>query len=447
VNIASGAFASLNVRPMSVLERARALCQFIDSAPSPFHAVAECSRRLVEAGFTRLEESDDWSKAAPKAFVERSGALIAWDSSRAKAADSGFRILGAHTDSPNLRIKPHANTGAAGFRQLGVEVYGGVLLNSWLDRDLGLSGRVMLRGENGPQARLLRVDRPLLRVAQLAIHLDREVNDRGLVLDKQLHMAPIWALGRPAPDVFEEFLAAELGCELRDILAWDLMCHDVMPARLLGLTEDFVVASRLDNLCSCFCGLEAFLAAGASSDGNCVRMLSFFDHEEVGSTSHRGAASPLLKDVLERIVLARGGAREAMHRAIARSWFISADMAHGTHPNYREKHEPEHWITLNAGPVIKINTNMRYATDAEGEAMFARCCEVAQIPYQKYSHRSNLSCGSTIGPITAANLGMRVVDVGNPELSMHSCREMCGSADPEFMVRGLEAFFTSASSD
>lgn len=447
MSVASGALASLNVRPMSVLDRARALCQFIDLAPSPFHAVAECSRRLKAAGYTRLEESNDWTSAPKKAFVERSGSLLAWDASRASAIDAGFRIVGAHTDSPNLRIKPHANTGAAGFRQLGVEVYGGVLLNSWLDRDLGISGRVMLRSGAGSQTRLLRIDRPLLRVAQLAIHLDREVNDRGLVLDKQLHMAPIWALGRPAPDVFEEFLAAELHCELREILAWDLMCHDVVPARLLGLTEDFVVAPRLDNLCSCFCGLEAFLAATGSANGKSIPVLSLFDHEEVGSTSQRGAASPLLKDVLERIVLAQGGAREDLHRAIARSWCVSADMAHGTHPNYREKHEPEHWITLNAGPVIKINTNQRYATDAEGEALFARCCEVAQIPYQKYSHRSNLTCGSTIGPITAAALGIRVVDVGNPQLSMHSCREMCGSADPDFLVRALEPFYLAADTE
>jgi aspartyl aminopeptidase len=432
---------------MSVLDRARALCQFIDRSPSPFHAVAECSRRLEEAGYVRLEESNDWTRAPKRAFVARSGSLLAWDASGASARDTGFRILGAHTDSPNLRIKPHANTGAAGFRQLGVEVYGGVLLNSWLDRDLGLSGRVLLRDGNASTARLLCIDRPLLRVAQLAIHLDREVNERGLVLDKQLHMAPIWALGRPASGEFEEFLAAELGCEARDVLAWDLMCHDVARASLLGLTEDFVVAPRLDNLCSCFCGLEAFLRASESKTGKCVPVLSLFDHEEVGSTSHRGAASPLLKDVLERILLAQGGAREDLHRAIARSWCVSADMAHGTHPNYREKHEPEHWITLNAGPVIKINTNQRYATDAEGEALFARCCESAQVPYQKYSHRSNLACGSTIGPITAAALGIRVVDVGNPQLSMHSCREMCGSADPEFLVRALEPFFSAAAGE
>jgi aspartyl aminopeptidase len=257
-------------------------------------------------------------------------------------------------------------------------------------------------------------------------------------------MAPIWALGRAASGEFEEFLAEELGCEPRDVLSWDLMCHDVVPATLLGLTEDFVAAPRLDNLCSCFCGLEAFLQVAQSGATRAVPVLSFFDHEEVGSTSHRGAASPLLKDALERIVLAQGGARDASHRAIARSWCISSDMAHATHPNYREKHEPEHWITLNAGPVIKINTCQRYATDAEGEAMFARCAEIAKVPYQKYTHRSNLACGSTIGPITAAALGMRVVDVGNPELSMHSCREMCGSADPEFMVRALEPFFTAA---
>lgn len=429
---------------MSVLDRAQELCRFVDASPSPYHAVLECARRLTQAGFARLDESAPWGSAPKRAFIERAGSLIAWDASRADALQSGFRVLGAHTDSPNLRIKPHANTGAAGFKQLGVEIYGGVLLNSWLDRDLGLSGRVFLRSGEGTRARLFRVDRPLLRVAQLAIHLDREVNDRGLVLDKQAHMAPIWALGRPAPGVFEEFIAAELQCETGDILAWDMMCHDVVPARLLGLTQDFVVAPRLDNLCSCFCGLEAFTAASNAATAGAVPILSLFDHEEVGSTSKSGAASPILKDVLERIVLSQGGAREDLHRAIARSWCVSADMAHATHPNYREKHEPEHWISINAGPVIKINANQRYATDAEGEALFARCAEIAQVPYQKYNHRSNLVCGSTIGPITAASVGMRVVDVGNPQLSMHSCREMCGSADPEFLVRALGPFFTGA---
>jgi aspartyl aminopeptidase len=428
---------------MSVLERAQALCQFIDRSPSPFHAVAETARRLKLAGFTQLEESAPWKDAPKRAFIERSGSLLAWDATRAAAVDAGFRIVGAHTDSPNLRVKPHANSGAAGFRQIGVEVYGGVLLNSWLDRDLGLSGRVLLRAGNETLTRLFRVDRAILRVAQLAIHLDREVNERGLVLDKQLHLAPIWALGRASPEVFEEFLAAELRCERRDILSFDVMCHDVVPARLLGLTEDFIVAPRLDNLCSSFCALEAFTAVALSGQGNSVPVLSLFDHEEVGSTSHRGAASPLLKDALERVVAAQGGSREDSHRALAKSWCISADMAHATHPNYREKHEPEHWISLNAGPVIKINTNQRYATDGEGEALFARCCETAQVPYQKYSHRSNLACGSTIGPITAAGLGIRVVDIGNAQLSMHSIREMCGSADPEFLVRALVPFFSA----
>lgn len=429
---------------MAPHERATALCRFIDASPTPFHAVEECARRLKQAGFARLEEAQSWKEAPPRAFVARSGSLVAWDASRASALEGGFRIVGAHTDSPNLRVKPRANAGAAGIRQLGVEVYGGVLLNSWLDRDLGMAGRVFVRAGASVEPRLMRVDRALLRVAQLAIHLDREVNERGLLLDKQLHLAPIWSLGRPAADLFEGFLAAELGCEVRDVVSWDMMLHDVVPARTLGLHDEFVAAPRLDNLCSCFCGLEAFLQAPAREAARAVPVLAFFDHEEVGSTSNRGAAGPLLKDALERVVLQQGGGREEQHRAMARSWFVSSDMAHATHPNYREKHEPEHWILLGGGPVIKINTNQRYATDAEGEALFARTCEAAGVPFQKYSHRSNLACGSTIGPITAAALGLRVVDVGNPQLSMHSCRELCGSADPDHMVRALAAFFSGA---
>jgi aspartyl aminopeptidase len=369
----------------------------------------------------------------------RGGSLVAWATGARPARDVGFRVLGAHTDSPNLRVKARPNAGAAGYRQLGVEVYGGVLLNSWLDRDLSLSGRVAVRTPAGSELRLYRCDRALLRVPQLAIHLDREVNTRGLVLDPQLHMAPVWALGRADERGLQRFLAAELQVEERDVLAWDLMCHDVQKGAFLGAANEMIASARLDNLCSSWCALRALLAVSAQPDGP-IPVLALFDHEEIGSGSARGAASPVLKDALERIALAGGGSREDLHRAIARSLCASIDMAHATHPNYREKHEPEHWIQLNQGPVIKINTTMRYASDAESEAAFQLACERAAVPHQKYFHRSNLACGTTIGPITAANLGMRTVDVGCPQLSMHSCRELAGAEDPALMVRALRAF-------
>lgn len=430
---------------MTSATRDPALLEFIDACPTPFHAVARVAEMLAEAGFTQLSEAEPFRRGRGRFFVARAGSLVAWSASGRAADEVGFRVLGAHTDSPNLRVKARPNTGAAGFRQLGVEVYGGVLLNSWLDRDLGLSGRVMVREKEGASARLVKLDQPLLRVPQLAIHLDRDVNTRGLVLDPQQHMAPIWGLGRPDERGLQRVLGAALGVDERAVLGFDLMLHDLAPSTYLGLEREFICAPRLDNLCSCWCAVRALLERSKSDrDDGPLPVIALFDHEEVGSSSNRGAASPLLRDVLERIVLANpsaaNAARESFHRAIAQSFCASIDMAHATHPNYREKHEPEHWIAINAGPVIKINTNMRYATDSEGEAQFALACERARVPHQKYFHRSNLACGSTIGPITAAVVGMRTVDVGNPQLSMHSIRELCGAEDPVSMARALTAF-------
>jgi aspartyl aminopeptidase len=319
-----------------------------------------------------------------------------------------------------------------------------VLLNSWLDRDLGLSGRAFVRGSKGREERLFRVDRPILRVPQLAIHLHREINSEGLKLNKQTHMAPVWGLHRTGERDFRSWLAGELGCAPGDVLAWDAMCHDVVPATLAGVDEDLVSAPRLDNLCSSFNALEALLDVAGGEPARHVPVITLFDHEEVGSTSHRGASSPILRDVLERTVLARGGAREDYHRAIADSACVSADMAHATHPNYPEKHEPDHHLLLNRGPVIKINTNLRYASDAETEALFQAACEAAEVPFQKWVNRTDLACGSTIGPLTAANLGIKTVDVGCPMLAMHSIRELCGAYDPGHMARAMAAFLRGA---
>lgn len=430
---------------MNQLSTAEALGAFVDLAPSPYHATAEVAARLGAAGFAELAELDAWegTAAGGRYFVRRAGSLVAWvaPAGLGGAAETppSFRVVAAHTDSPNLRVKARPNTGTAGVRQLGVEVYGGVLLNSWLDRDLGLSGRVMVRDGEGATARLLKVDRPLLRLPQLAIHLDREVNTKGLVLNPQNHMNPVWGLGAVDQGGLERFLATELGVAEGDILSWDLMCHDVQPSRIIGLAREFLSAPRLDNLCSTYCGLEALLAA--ADDTQHVSVLCLFDHEEVGSLSTTGASSPVLKALMERVVLAAGGGREEFHRAVAGSFCVSVDMAHATHPNWPERHEPQHWIEVNGGPVIKVNTNQRYATDAEGEALFQRCCERAGVPVQKYFHRGDIGCGSTIGPITAANLGLRTVDVGNPQWAMHSAREMCGTQDPAMLVGALSEFF------
>ncbi|HED66476.1 MAG TPA: M18 family aminopeptidase [Planctomycetes bacterium] len=421
--------------------RAAALIDFIDESPSPFHAVEATAARLRAAGFREVAEEDAFEAGSGRRYLVRGGSLVAWWIPDGVDPRAGFRVVGAHTDSPNLRIKPRPDTGRAGYRQLGVEVYGGALLNSWLNRDLGLSGRVFLRAGSGdPEQRLFRIDRPVCTVPQLAIHLHRDIRTEGLRLNAQEHLAPVWALGDGNEGGFRELLAEELAVEADSILSWDAMCHDTQPSSFVGAEREFLAAPRLDNLCSSYCGLAALLASAERASAKHVAVLTLFDHEEVGSTSSRGATSPLLGDVLERILLAAGGTREDFHRAIARSVCVSSDMAHATHPNYVAKHEPDHWLAMNAGPVLKINANLRYATEAETEALFQRACEVAGVPFQKWVNRTDLACGSTIGPLTAANLGMRTVDVGNPQLSMHSARELCGSLDPEYMVRALTEF-------
>ena len=414
---------------------------FIDAAPSPFHACLEAAKQLQSAGFEERSESDAWPSGPGHHFVRRGGSLVAWSVGAHHRPHDGFRIVGAHTDSPNLRVRPRPDVGRVGVRQLAVEVYGGPLLNSWLDRDLGLSGRVVVRGAHGPEERLLLVARPLLRIPQLAIHLDREITTEGLRLNPQQHLSPIWGLGQAAPDDFATFLGQELDCAPKSILAWDLMAHDLTPSVLLGVDNELVSAPRLDNLCSCWAGLEALVGVVAGETPlTHIPVLVLFDHEEVGSTSDRGASSPLLPAMLERIVIGLGGGREEVLRTLASSVCCSADNAHATHPNYSERHEPNHPIALNGGPVLKVNSNVRYATDATSAATFVLACEQAGVPLQRYSHRGDLPCGSTIGPITASRLGIPTVDVGAPQLAMHSARELGGAADPGFYTAAMAAF-------
>jgi aspartyl aminopeptidase len=413
------------------------LLAFVADSPSPFHAAAAAVDRLASAGFTEVPADGPWDGAAggTRRVLRVGGTVVAW------LAPTGpvraFRLIGAHTDSPNLRIKPRPDRRSAGVRQLGVEVYGGVLLNSWLDRDLGLSGRVTVRGDGAVATRLFRIDRPLLRIPQLAIHLDRDVNDRGLVLNRQAHLSPIWGLGE-GPS-FRDVVADAVGATAEDVLAWDVMLHDLEPPRLLGLDEELVSSPRIDNLASCHAALEALRRAAPREDG-VVTAIVLFDHEEVGSTTERGAAGGFLGSVLERIAAASGTDRTGYLEALARSVCVSADCAHATHPNYPERHEPDHQIRLNEGPVIKLNTSARYATDATTAAVFLEACRAAAVPSQWFVTRSDLACGSTIGPLTAAQLGMATVDVGIAQLAMHSCRELCGSDDPAWFVAALAAF-------
>jgi aspartyl aminopeptidase len=424
------------------LEAARDLLAFIDASPSPFHACATAAARLDAAGFTELREGDAWPAGTGHRYVRRGGSLVAWATADGHGPSTPFRIIGAHTDSPNLRVKPHPDAGQAGYRQVAVEVYGGALLNSWLDRDLGLSGRVVVRGAGAPEARLLRIDRPLLRVPQLAIHLDGDIREKGLRLNPQQHLSPIWGLGDPEPGGFTTLVADAVGAARDDVLAWDLMAHDLTPSTLAGADDELISAPRLDNLCSSWAGLEALLAVSGRGGARdvAIPVLVLFDHEEIGSTSDRGAASSLLPTLLERISTGLGGTREDLFRGLASSVCASADMAHATHPNYADRHEPGHRIALNGGPVLKVNSNLRYATDGASGAAFVLACEQAGVPYQRYAHRSDLPCGSTIGPITAAELGIPTFDLGAPQLAMHSARELCGAADPAHYAAALGAF-------
>ncbi len=420
---------------------ARSVLELVAQSPSPYHCTAAVAERLLAAGWRPLDEHDRWDDVTGRRFLVKGGALIAWWLPAGTEPGTGFAVVGAHTDSPNLRIKPRPDTGAAGYRQLAVEVYGGALVNSWLDRDLGLCGRLALASG---ETRLVRIDRPLLRVAQLAIHLDRTVNDSGLVLDRQQHLTPIWGMGRPREGELREVLADHAGVPAGEIVAWDLMVHDLTPPGFLGVDEEFVVAPRLDDQCSVACGLDALIAAAERDQpGTRIPMLALFDHEEVGSDTTTGAGGPLLEQVVSRLVAVRGGDLEDRHRSIAASVCVSADMAHAVHPNYPERHEPSHLPVINGGPVVKVNANQRYATDAATAAVFIGACERAGVPWQTFVSRNTMPCGSTIGPITATRMGMPTVDVGCPQLSMHSAREMAGALDPGFLVAALEALFAA----
>jgi aspartyl aminopeptidase len=412
------------------------LIGFIDASPTPYHAVHNAAARLVDAGF---EEFDPGASAGPGArVVVRDGALVAWVDGATPHAP--LRLIGAHTDSPNLRVRPRPDLSVAGVQQLRIEVYGGALLNSWLDRDLGLAGRVAVREGDTVVERLYRSSEPLLRVPQLAIHLDREIGERGLQLDRQQHLTPIWGLGDVAEGDFRAWLAGELGVPGTDVLGWDLACFDHQPSAVLGRRGELLAAPRLDNLCSSFGALEALLALRWTPGTTGPAAIVLFDHEEVGSASATGADSTWLASTLEQRALSLGMDRAAHLAALGDSLLLSADMAHATHPNHPGRHEPGHWVRLGGGPVIKHNVNQRYATDALGAAEFRRCCQAVDVEVQEYSHRGDLPCGSTIGPLASAQLAVRTVDVGMAQLSMHSAREMMAVGDVGSMVRSFTSW-------
>jgi aspartyl aminopeptidase len=423
------------------------LLAFLGESPTPFHAVVAATRRLVEAGFKPIAETDSWADLAPGRYTLAHGgsSLFAFVIPNDAKKISGFRLVGAHTDSPNLRLKPNAEYKKEGYSQLGVEVYGGVLLNSWLDRDLSLAGRVFVRGDapDKTETRLVRFTRAMLRVTQLAIHLDRDVND-GLKLNRQEHLAPIFGIASEDAKDLTTLVAEELGVEKSKILGTELMLYDVVPPTLGGRDNEMIFSARLDNQAMCHAGVRALIdAAPKAASGDVVPVVALFDHEEIGSESAYGAHSGFLPRALERIILGakKGSTAEDVHRAFAGSLCVSADMAHAVHPNYEGRHEARHKPVLNGGPVIKVNAQQRYATSGPTALLFKELCSRVEVPVQHYAHRTDLPCGSTIGPIASTLLGIRTVDVGNPMLSMHSVRELGGSKDPAMMTKVLGAFY------
>ncbi|MGO4589323.1 M18 family aminopeptidase [Paenarthrobacter sp. 2TAF44] len=425
----------------AAVDHVQDLGAYVSASPSSFHAVHEAARRLNRAGFTPLDELQPWEGGASKFYVIRDGALIAWVTPQNAGPTTGFNILGAHTDSPSFKLKPKPTTGKFGWLQAGVEVYGGPLLNSWLDRELQLAGRLVLR--DGTQH--LTATGPLLRFPQLAIHLDRAVNDSGLLLSKQQHMNPVFGLGDPANEDLLGLLAERIeggAVDPADIGGYDVVVADTQAPAVFGAKGEFFASGRLDNLSSTHAGLVALIEhANAGARGGPIAVLAAFDHEEIGSNSRSGACGPILEDILTRISDGLGASVSQRRQSLAASFCVSADAGHAVHPNYAERHDPVNRPVLNGGPLLKINANQRYATDAAGAALWARMCAEANVPYQEYVSNNDLPCGSTIGPLTATRLGIRTVDVGIPLLSMHSARELCGVEDPLRLASVAEVFY------
>lgn len=409
------------------------LISFVEASPSSYHAAAEVALRLSAAGFVEQVEDAPWDASPGGHFVVRDGAVVAWRVPAGEA--SGFRIVGAHTDSPGFKLKPRPTTGNAGWQQAGMEVYGGPLFNSWLDREFGLAGRLVLR-----DGRVALVSTPAwLRIPQLAPHLDRSVND-GLRLDKQAHLMPVFSVGSPGLELMS-LVAKVAGVSVDDIAGHDLYAAVVERPEVFGPDGEFLASGRLDNLSSVHAGLLAILA---SPDASTVNVLACFDHEEVGSGSRSGAAGPLLEQVLLRIAESLGRTGDAYQRLLAASSCISADAGHAVHPNYAGLHDPDHRPLLNAGPLLKINANLRYTTDAASSAVWARACQAAGVAMQYFVSNNAVPCGSTIGPMTAERLGIVTCDVGIPLLSMHSTRELAGTKDPGWFVGALTAYYAGA---
>jgi aspartyl aminopeptidase len=417
------------------------LMSFIKSSPTAFHAVSTATAALVKAGFARLEECDSWDlKPLSRYYVVRNdSSLVAFVTGSKLDSCDPFRIAGAHTDSPCLKIKPEPEINRHGYFQLGVEVYGGALLNPWFDRDLSLAGRVSyLDVKGGLASTLVDFEKPIATIPSLAIHLDRDVNTNKSVNAQKELPAILMRVSSEEKITFKDLLKQRLleenpNSDIDRVLDYELSFYDCQAPALVGLQEDFISSARLDNLLSCYVLLQSILDARPGQPS----VIVLNDHEEVGSMSAEGAQGPFLISVLERLC----STQENLRRALSGSLLISADNAHGVHPNYADKHDANHGPILNKGPVIKINSNQRYATNSETGAFFRHVCEREKVPYQTFVVRSDMACGSTIGPITASSLGIKTVDVGVPQFAMHSIRELAGSQDAFALYRVVKEVF------
>ncbi len=422
------------------------LLTFIDESPCAYHAVVSLADRLESEGFTEIHEFDSFKlTSGGRYFLRRQGsAIIAFIAGTKTPSAAGYRMIGAHTDSPGLKLKPNPEVVVDGMIRLGVEIYGGPILATWLDRDYGLAGRVIIEGEKGAvETRLTLIDQPIISIPNIAIHMNRTVNSEGLKVNAQTELAPL--LGQisedlPAKGAVRKLIAAEMGLKPEAIIDFDLFLYDIQKSSFGGVADEFIRAGRLDDLAMCHAAVDA-LISGADEPVAATRMAVCYDSEEVGSQTAQGAHSNLLPNILERIALAFGDDREGYLRALAKSILISADNAHARHPGYPNQSEPQHAPLLNHGPVIKVHASRAYATDAYSAAIFELACRKAGVPCQRFVNRSDLKSGGTIGSMTATQLGVPTVDVGNAQYAMHSVREMTGTFDHYYMNKALAAFY------
>ncbi|MFA5984103.1 MAG: M18 family aminopeptidase [Methylococcaceae bacterium] len=422
------------------------LLAFIDASPSPWHTVNTIEKLLLAFGFKKLDETEKWQlEVGGRYYVIRGdSSIVILVCGLKPLSETGFKIIGAHTDSPGLRIKPNPANLLDSYLRLSVEVYGGPIIATFADRDLSLAGRVAYsQGDNSVAQALVKFDQVLLRLPNLAIHMNRGVNEEGLKFHKQFELPLIlttFAQSQLPLPYFKALLAQQAGVMAEQILSWDLALYDTQKGCFWGAEQEFFADSQLDNLASCHAALSALLDEQIlQADSSLI--CAFFDHEEVGSTSLKGADGSFLPDILQRIALATGLDQQDYQRALAQSFMISADMAHAYQPNFPNAYDADHKVFVNQGPVIKVNANQRYSSDGYSEALFTRWCEQADVPYQKYSHRCDLPCGSTIGPALSAKLGIKSVDVGNPMWAMHSIRESAGVKDHTDMIKVMQRFF------